>query len=243
MSLEGGTLQEVYESALQRVEENGHVCSKSALDLLKLGLSLHVSAPRVAAYHQYYRHVVYPSTNTSFITCEAWVVVRGNSPFCDPAEFGEYLDKNYLRLVDRDAVRDEDEDGELLSFDHVWNPSGERRLSIILYTPNLSSPAFTAFHRLLMEAARTYHGLAYVIRYKPVAAADVASSARPFYLTGYGVELALKSTDYLVIDDRKAEGKDVFLSSLTCNNSWIWKSYIPSLRLSKINLSVLAKRS
>lgn len=44
----------------------------------------------------------------------------------------------------------------------------------------------------------------YRLRYKPSA----VQAARPLFLHGYGVELALKRTDYIVIDDRQAVTQD-----------------------------------
>jgi UDP-glucose:glycoprotein glucosyltransferase len=40
----------------------------------------------------------------------------------------------------------------------------------------------------------------YVLRYKPP-----RGSRNSLHLAGYGVELALKKTDYIVIDDREVE--------------------------------------
>lgn len=41
----------------------------------------------------------------------------------------------------------------------------------------------------------------YRVRYRPASSA----TSRPLFVNGYGVELALKRTDYIVIDDRDAE--------------------------------------
>lgn len=43
--------------------------------------------------------------------------------------------------------------------------------------------------------------VSYRLRYKP---SPAANARRALYLNGYGVELALKRTDYIVIDDRQA---------------------------------------
>lgn len=45
---------------------------------------------------------------------------------------------------------------------------------------------------------------AFRVRYKP----PVSSSLRPLVVNGYGIELALKRTDYIVIDDRQAVSAD-----------------------------------
>lgn len=43
--------------------------------------------------------------------------------------------------------------------------------------------------------------VSYVVRYRP----PPSASFRPLFLAGYGVELTLKRTDYIMIDDREAE--------------------------------------
>lgn len=47
--------------------------------------------------------------------------------------------------------------------------------------------------------------LGFIVRYKPSASAG-ADGRRKTGMTGYGVELALKRTDYLVVDDRATAG-------------------------------------
>lgn len=90
---------------------------------------------------------------------------------------------------------------EHLPFDRVLSTRADAPTAI-LYTPNFSHPDFLRFHRYL--SAQALDGqLAYIIRYAPSKSADPFP---PLALAGYGVELALKNTDYLVIDDREKEG-------------------------------------
>lgn len=71
-------------------------------------------------------------------------------------------------------------------------------ITTILYT-DLVSPGFANFHKILSTTAKEGK-MSYRIRYKP-------SRARksPLAVSGYGVELALKKTDYIVIDDRQKD--------------------------------------
>ena len=62
---------------------------------------------------------------------------------------------------------------------------------------DLVSPAFPDFHRTLCEAARIGQ-IKYRVRYRP----SLQPSHKSLAVSGYGVELALKRTDYIVIDDR-----------------------------------------
>lgn len=61
---------------------------------------------------------------------------------------------------------------------------------------------FNEFHQKLSLLAREDQ-ISYRVRYRPSQHADL----RPLFVSGYGVELALKRTDYIVIDDRDAQAK------------------------------------
>lgn len=85
-----------------------------------------------------------------------------------------------------------------LPFDRITNTQSELPASI-LYT-DLNSPLFGHFHQTLSETAKAGQ-TSYRIRYRP----SLAPSTKPLAVSGYGVELSLKRTDYIVIDDRQAE--------------------------------------
>ncbi len=68
----------------------------------------------------------------------------------------------------------------------------------ILYA-DITSPLFAQFHQTVSATARSGQ-TSYRIRYRPF----TTGSAKPLMVSGYGVELALKRTDYIVIDDRAA---------------------------------------
>ncbi|KAI8855158.1 hypothetical protein BC829DRAFT_378241 [Chytridium lagenaria] len=65
------------------------------------------------------------------------------------------------------------------------------------FTPTFLSNDFPKFHNALLELTKTSK-LCYVLRYVPV-----RTSSKHTSLGGYGVELAIKSTEYTVIDDRQ----------------------------------------
>jgi UDP-glucose:glycoprotein glucosyltransferase len=62
---------------------------------------------------------------------------------------------------------------------------------------------FRDFHQTLSALAKEGE-ISYRVRYRP----PQHWSSRPLFVSGYGVELALKRTDYIVIDDRDAEQRD-----------------------------------
>lgn len=60
---------------------------------------------------------------------------------------------------------------------------------------------FSEFHKSISQRAREGE-FSYRVRYRP---GSVSGSSKPLFVSGYGVELSLKRTDYIVIDDRDAE--------------------------------------
>ena len=67
------------------------------------------------------------------------------------------------------------------------------------------SPLFAQFHQIISNTARNGQN-SYRIRYR----SSTTQETKPLAVSGYGIELALKRTDYIVIDDRSggAEGAE-----------------------------------
>jgi UDP-glucose:glycoprotein glucosyltransferase len=82
-----------------------------------------------------------------------------------------------------------------LPFDRILGTGPEA----ILYS-DLTSSAFGNFHKILSRRARDGE-ISYRLRYKR----PTGDLGEALPINGYGVELALKKTDYIVIDDREAE--------------------------------------
>ena len=61
------------------------------------------------------------------------------------------------------------------------------------------SPLFGQFHQTISKTAKSGQ-TSYRLRYRP----SLSASNKPLVVNGYGIELALKRTDYIVIDDREA---------------------------------------
>jgi UDP-glucose:glycoprotein glucosyltransferase len=86
-----------------------------------------------------------------------------------------------------------------LPFDRTLG-SGSKSVVATLYA-DISRPEFRKFHQIASKSAKEGKSL-YRIRYKPS-----STENKPLVISGYGVELALKRTDYIVIDDRP-KGED-----------------------------------
>ncbi|KAF6821409.1 UDP-glucose:glycoprotein glucosyltransferase [Colletotrichum musicola] len=176
------TDKEVYDRFLTVLHEDGHISTPDALSTFKLALSLRTAAPRIEAHYQYYRTAVDPKLDTdSQDGCEVWAEFGGKQ-YCTPS-----LDTpKETKLMEAKA----------LLFDRTLGSGKEA----VLYA-DPTSPAFGAFHNALAQKARDGE-VEYRLRYtKP---ADSYTEALP--VSGYGVELALKRTDYIVIDDRESHG-------------------------------------
>ncbi|TQV98347.1 UDP-glucose:glycoprotein glucosyltransferase [Cordyceps javanica] len=167
----------LYEEFIKFVRDDGHISSPEALSTFKLALSLHSSSPRVEAHYQYYDTAVALADIDP--TCEAWVLSDGNQ-YCTP-------------LLDT-AVRTGLFDAELsvLPFDRSI---GVGKDTVLYADP--TSPNFGNFHTSLARAAKAGE-LNYRLRYRRPTNAE----NKPLPVSGFGVELALKRTDYIVIDDR-----------------------------------------
>jgi UDP-glucose:glycoprotein glucosyltransferase len=86
-----------------------------------------------------------------------------------------------------------------LPFDRILGEASEDS-SAILYA-DISSPMFGMFHQAMSSRAKEGQN-SYRLRYRP---STSPTPGQPLFVNGYGVELVLKRTDYIVIDDRQAE--------------------------------------
>ncbi|KAF3763610.1 family 24 glycosyltransferase [Cryphonectria parasitica EP155] len=175
------TDRELYQEFLDLVKNDGHITSPESLSTFKLALSTRSAAPRLEAHYQYYQTGVEPSLTGDQAGCDIWVLWQGQQ-YCSPS-----LDEPRGQVP---AGQDRD-----LPFDIALG-SGP---GCILYA-DITAPEFGQFHKLLDQKARSRE-CAYKLRHR-------RSSHEPLealLVSGYGVELALKRTDYIVIDDRKAE--------------------------------------
>ena len=76
---------------------------------------------------------------------------------------------------------------------------GNPALPVSILYADILSPTFGPFHKTLVETARNGK-TSYRLRHRKPSSA----TSRPLLVPGYGVELALKRTDYIVIDDRES---------------------------------------
>ncbi|CAM1503671.1 Fc.00g012620.m01.CDS01 [Cosmosporella sp. VM-42] len=173
----------LYSQFLEVLQQDGHISSPEALSTFNLALSLRSAAPRVEAHYQYYSTAVEPAIGEQKESedCKEWALVDGNQ-YCTPS-----LERSAKSGLSTSQLK-------TLPFDRVLGVGKEA----VLYA-DPTSPSFGPFHQALAKSARRGE-LSYRLRYRR---SDHAPDS-PLSVSGYGVELALKRTDYIVIDDREA---------------------------------------
>uniref|UniRef100_A0A8C4QCE6 UDP-glucose ceramide glucosyltransferase-like 1 n=1 Tax=Eptatretus burgeri TaxID=7764 RepID=A0A8C4QCE6_EPTBU len=128
------------------------------------------------------------------IGCEAFVVVHGQTS-CIP----EDLTKLLISAGDRPRPT-------LFKGDHKFPGAGDPPVVVLLYA-EIGTPAFSSFHHLLSKLAQA-GDLVYVLRHY------VKVCDRKVRLSGYGVELAIKSTEYKAKDDAQVKDGNMNASVL-----------------------------
>ncbi|EHK97795.1 putative UDP-glucose:glycoprotein glucosyltransferase [Glarea lozoyensis 74030] len=187
------TDKELYEKFLEILKEDGHMPDTESLSSYQFALSMRSAAPRIEAHYQYYYTAAEPSlAGARTESCPSWVLLN-NKQYCSPA-----LDTANADIEGNQQVQE-------LQFDRIiGNISAP---ASILYA-DITSPTFGHYHKTLVKTAREGK-TSYRIRHKKALSQNSDSHIFP----GYGVELALKRTDYIVIDDREGEQETVEIDS------------------------------
>ena len=77
--------QELYNSFLQVLQDDGHITDAEALSSFQFALSIHSAAPRIEAHYHYYDTSVEPSLMIAQdAACPVWVHFDGKQ-YCSPA--------------------------------------------------------------------------------------------------------------------------------------------------------------
>ncbi len=224
----------IHQAATDVAQSSGLFREPDSLPAFQLALALHSASPKLEAFHQYYRDrnlgdIPLPS-GTLAEECGSWVDWYGNR-ICTRQELAavarpEVLDSigdtskhvflyflsrivplTICRLPPLQPVK-------ILPFDHTL-PEPSTTIGLPLYHAvlyaNLTSPNFRELHtELLALSTALPPKLTYIFRYVPP---NCGGPITREYLSGYGVGLDLKKTDYLVMDDRFAKRKGTTGSS------------------------------
>lgn len=180
--------KELYDEFLRIAGALGFLASPELRASFNMALSIHAAAPRIEAHYQYYENSLQPRMGKDYDPkCEAWVQ-WGGKQLCR-LEGGE--------LEDMDAGVETER--RKLQFDRTGETAEDGPVAVMY--ADILAPGFAEHHELLRRYAKE-GTVSYRLRYKP----PVTREERPVILSGYGVSLVLKKTDYVVMDDREVEG-------------------------------------
>ncbi|ORX41875.1 hypothetical protein BCR36DRAFT_587674 [Piromyces finnis] len=174
--------------------------------LLKLSLSLRSEAPLIQSHYHYYNASVIPShkANSKFDnTCQNWLDWYG-SQICEMESFKKIAQ---ISLVDgKYTMNKSDKKSPIpLPTDHVKGSSSGKENGFVIFYGDILSENFGEYLDELLRINEEA-GLSFVIRYKK--SSDEQYNNNPITISGYGVEMAIKNTEYKVIDDRKLKKDD-----------------------------------
>ncbi|WVN85210.1 uncharacterized protein L203_100355 [Cryptococcus depauperatus CBS 7841] len=193
------TPEAIFTSTLDLIQAYSLLPSPASLSTFHLALSLHSTAPRIeAGYNWYETSVRRNEASLGVEGCQGWVEWRGKG-FCDAEEL-----RKDMQLSIEEKIHKLDQKPSLLPFDRIAPSQTAGPVSpqaVIYYTPEFKTSGellnYLAYH------ASQYPEFTFIVRYLPPL---VVRKSLP--LAGWGVEMALKRTDYLVVDDRTAAESD-----------------------------------
>lgn len=210
----------IEEVVIQTAGSLGFIQDPGALESTKLQIALHAASPKIQAFYQFYSERNGIDSTDKWNTCGSWVDWYGER-VCDSATLA--------RFAEHDTIPSSESEGfnscvainnllfceltedfastltppRLLPIDHILpDPlsSLERPARTAIFYASVDSPNFRDLHSHLYKLASSPNPrLEYVFRHIP---SPSTGAARHSFLSGYGVALDLKKTDYLVLDDR-----------------------------------------
>lgn len=181
--------QERYNMAM---EVAGGLLSKAQLKLMKLSLSLKSLTPRVQSNLMIADEILHKGDCGA--GSKAFVIHSGEI-ICSVKELNKRLNDDVKGV-----------NSDLYNFDHIYPGTENHEIVTILYG-EFGSGAFNKFHAILKKQPN----IKYIVRHY---VSDRSTSK--VRLSGYGVELHLKSTEYKAQDDSPRKDKDemVFTDSV-----------------------------
>uniref|UniRef100_A0A671PFG3 UDP-glucose:glycoprotein glucosyltransferase 2-like n=1 Tax=Sinocyclocheilus anshuiensis TaxID=1608454 RepID=A0A671PFG3_9TELE len=162
------------------IKKAGQFLTDLQVNLLKLSLSLRAYSPAVHAFQQIARDEPPPDG------CVAFVVVHGQNA-CST--------KDMKKLLKTAAGRPRP---YLYKSDHQYPGVNGTDLPVAVLYAEIGTKDFNTFHKVLSERAQEGK-LIYVLRH------FVSPKNEKMLLSGYGVELAIKSTEYKAVDDTQVK--------------------------------------
>ncbi|XP_068864420.1 UDP-glucose:glycoprotein glucosyltransferase 2 isoform X6 [Aphelocoma coerulescens] len=164
------------------LKKAGQFLSNLQINLLKFALSIRAYSPTVQMFQQIAADEPPPEG------CSAFVVIHEKHT-CKTNEIKKLLKKATKRPRPY-----------LFKVDHKFPTLKEDGPVVILYA-EMGTKDFVKFHKILSEKAQKEE-IVYVLRHY----VQQKPNSRKMLLSGYGVELAIKSTEYKAVDDTQIKG-------------------------------------
>uniref|UniRef100_A0A672JTW5 UDP-glucose ceramide glucosyltransferase-like 1 n=1 Tax=Salarias fasciatus TaxID=181472 RepID=A0A672JTW5_SALFA len=163
------------------IKKAGQFLTDLQLNLLKFALSLRSYSPAVHAAQQIASDEPPPEA------CPAFVSIHGQHS-CST--------KDIKKLLKAAAGRSKP---YLYKNDHTYPGANKTDVPVVILYAEIGTKKFTSFHKVLSEKAEQ-GTVTYVLRH-------FVANPKPqkMLLSGYGVELAIKSTEYKAVDDTKVK--------------------------------------
>ncbi|KAK6962086.1 UDP-glucose:glycoprotein glucosyltransferase 1 [Biomphalaria glabrata] len=152
------------------------------LSFLKFSLALRAFSPTVEMFQHLAQQLDFNSD------CEAFYEVNGKFS-CSLSDLSDLLSSASTRSP-----------SVLYQFDHIYPGSANQNTVVVLFA-ELGTKIFQELHKTFSEMAQN-RKITYCLRHY-----EKKQSGKKLQLSGYGVELALKSTEYKAKDDTKVEGE------------------------------------
>ncbi|XP_075056010.1 UDP-glucose:glycoprotein glucosyltransferase 2 [Mixophyes fleayi] len=162
------------------LKKAGQFLSDLQLSLLKFAFSIRAYSPTVQMFQQFAADEPPPEG------CNAFVSIHGKHT-CKPSQIKKLLKE----ALERPRPY-------LYKGDHVF-PTLSKTVPVVILYAEMGTKAFVTFHKTLTEKAESGE-IIYVLRHY-----IQNPSTRKVNLSGYGVELAIKDTEYKAMDDAQVE--------------------------------------
>uniref|UniRef100_A0A8C9WYH9 UDP-glucose ceramide glucosyltransferase-like 1 n=1 Tax=Sander lucioperca TaxID=283035 RepID=A0A8C9WYH9_SANLU len=177
---QGESVRSYYNLILKKA---GQFLTDLQVNLLKFALALRSYSPAVHASQQIASDEPPPEA------CPAFVSIHGQQS-CST--------KDIKKLLKAAAGRP---NPYLFKNDHTYPGVSKTGVPVVILYAEIGTKKFTSFHKVLSEKAGE-GTLIYVLRH-------FVANPKPqnMLLSGYGVELAIKSTEYKAVDDTKVKGQ------------------------------------
>uniref|UniRef100_A0A8C9WVI7 UDP-glucose ceramide glucosyltransferase-like 1 n=1 Tax=Sander lucioperca TaxID=283035 RepID=A0A8C9WVI7_SANLU len=188
---QGESVRSYYNLILKKA---GQFLTDLQVNLLKFALALRSYSPAVHASQQIASDEPPPEA------CPAFVSIHGQQS-CST--------KDIKKLLKAAAGRP---NPYLFKNDHTYPGVSKTGVPVVILYAEIGTKKFTSFHKVLSEKAGE-GTLIYVLRH-------FVANPKPqnMLLSGYGVELAIKSTEYKAVDDTKVKGQFTVINAEDDNN-------------------------